>query len=152
MLVTQRSIGEDTSTIEDTAPRTWDYLLRHAELLDRRASSIYRGRPRFSIFGVGDYTFTPWKVAISGFYKRLAFQLLGPIEGRPVVLDDTCYVLPCASEEQARTVCEMLNSEAAQRFLSAFVFWDSKRPITIALLQRLDLVKLADELGFVLEN
>jgi hypothetical protein len=33
-----------------------------------------------------------------------------------------------------------------------FVFWDSKRPITIALLQRLDLAKLADELGFVLEK
>ncbi|HUG69298.1 MAG TPA: hypothetical protein VMM76_16220 [Pirellulaceae bacterium] len=152
MLVTQRSTGEDTSTIEDRAPRTWAYLLRHAELLDRRGSSIYRGRPRFSIFGVGDYTFTPWKVAISGFYKRLAFQLLGPIEGQPVVLDDTCYVLPCDSAEQARTFSEMLNSEAAQQFLSAFVFWDSKRPITIALLQRLDLAKLADELGFVLEK
>ncbi|HLQ43139.1 MAG TPA: hypothetical protein VK137_00300, partial [Planctomycetaceae bacterium] len=150
MLVTQRSIGEDTSEIARTAPQTWDYLLRHAKLLDRRSSSIYRGRPRFSVFGVGEYTFTPWKVAISGFYKRLTFQLVGPAEGQPVVLDDTCYFLPCDSEEHARVISEMLNSEAAQQFLSAFAFWDSKRPITIDLLQRLDLAKLAEEFGFVL--
>lgn len=152
MLVTQRSIGEDTSEIERSAPQTWDYLSRHTELLDRRGSSIYRGRPRFSVFGVGEYTFTPWKVAISGFYKRLTFQLIGPANGQPVVLDDTCYCLPCDSEEQARIFSEMLNSEAAQKFLSAFVFWDSKRPITIDLLQRLDLSKLSEHLGVVLPN
>lgn len=150
MLVTQRSTGEDTSEIERSAPQTWDYLSRHAELLDRRGSSIYRGRPRFSVFGVGEYTFTPWKVAISGFYKRLTFQLVGPAADLPVVLDDTCYFLPCHSEEQARAFSEILNSEAAQRFLSAFVFWDSKRPITIDLLQRLDLAELAEQLGIVL--
>ena len=150
MLVTQRSTGEDTSEIERSAPQTWDYLSRHAELLDRRGSSIYRGRPRFSVFGVGDYTFTPWKVAISGFYKRLTFQLIGPANGQPVVLDDTCYCLPCHSEEQARVFSEMLNSEVAQEFLSAFVFWDSKRPITIDLLQRLDLAKLGEHLGIAL--
>lgn len=148
MLVTQRAIGEDTVEIEHSAPLTWRYLLRHADLLDRRGSSIYRGRPRFSVFGVGDYTFAPWKVAISGFYKRFTFQVVGPLDDRPVVLDDTCYFLPCDSEAQARTIADMLSSEAAQQFLSAFVFWDSKRPITIDLLQRLDLAKLAEQLGF----
>ncbi len=150
MLVTQRSTGEDTSEIERSAPKTWDYLSRHSEVLDRRGSSIYRGRPRFSVFGVGAYTFAPWKVAISGFYKRLTFQLIGPANGQPVVLDDTCYCLPCDSEEQARVFSEMLNSEIAQKFLSAFVFWDSKRPITIDLLQRLDFAKLSEKLGIEL--
>jgi hypothetical protein len=76
--------------------------------------------------------------------------LIGPTNGQPVVLDDTCYCLPCDSEEQARVFSEMLNSEVAQEFLSAFVFWDSKRPITIDLLQRLDLTKLSEQLGIVL--
>lgn len=150
MLVTQRSIGEDTSEIARSAPETWNYLSRHAELLDRRGSSIYRGRPRFSVFGVGNYTFAPWKVAISGFYKRLTFQWIGPANDKPVVLDDTCSFLPCDSEEQARVVSEMLNSEPAQQFLSSIVFWDSKRPITIDLLQRLDLLKLSEQLGHLL--
>ena len=77
MLVTQTCVGEETSTIRERAPRTWAYLEAHGAALDRRGSSIYRGRPRFSIFGVGEYTFAPWKVAISGFYKRLAFKVVG---------------------------------------------------------------------------
>lgn len=146
MLVPQRAIGDDTTEIATKAPQTWEYLTRHAELLNRRASSIYRNRPQFSIFGIGDYTFTPWKVAVSGLYKKLHFEPLGPVADKPVVLDDTCYFLPCDSESAARQLAEMLNSEVSREFFKAFVFWDAKRPITTELLQRLDLVKLAEEL------
>jgi len=147
MLVPQKSMREDTSIIRDVAPKTWEYLQRWADRLDRRASSIYRNRPRFSIFGVGAYTFAPWKIAISGFYKKLHFAAVGPYEGRPVVLDDTSYFLACRSEPEARFVADLLNSEPARAFFSAFVFWDAKRPITIDLLRRLDLSALARELG-----
>ncbi len=147
MLVTQRTTGERTDSIAEAAPRTWRYLLDHAERLDRRASTIYAKRPRFSIFGVGDYTFAPWKVAISGFYKRLAFSVVGPHEGRPVVFDDTCYFLPCETRGQAELLAELLESEPARELYAAFVFWDAKRPITSRLLGRLDLVELARELG-----
>lgn len=143
MLVTQRTIGEDTREIATKAPLTWQYLTAHAEFLNRRASSIYRNRPPFSIFGVGGYTFAPWKVAISGLYKKLNFQVIGPIAGKPVVLDDTCYFLACDAETEAQQLSEMLNSETARKFFETFVFWDAKRPITIELLQQLDLVKLA---------
>lgn len=71
MLVTQRFVGEETKAIKRTAPVTWRYLENHDEALSKRASSIYHNNPRFSIFGVGGYSFSPWKVAISGFYKRL---------------------------------------------------------------------------------
>ena len=82
MLVTQRLVGEDTPQIEYEAPRTWDYLQSHAARLDARASSIYRNRPRFSVFGVGPYSFAPWKVAISGFYKRLDFRCVRSHRGQ----------------------------------------------------------------------
>jgi hypothetical protein len=147
MLVTQRTIGESTSRIQKDAPRTWEYLVAHAELLNKRGSSIYRNRPAFSIFGVGDYAFAPWKVAISGFYKRLGFRVIGPKQGKPVVLDDTSYFLPCQTKEQADLVAVLLNSPTAQSFYSAFVFWDAKRPITAELLRKLDLRRLSRELG-----
>jgi hypothetical protein len=147
MLVTQRSIGEDTGSIQHVAPNTWRYLCRHQELLDKRASSIYRHRPRFSVFGVGPYSFAPWKVAISGFYKGLNFKTIGPFERRSVVLDDTCYFLPCRTEEAARCVSEVLNSDVAREFYGAFVFWDCKRPVTVDLLRRLDLLALARVVG-----
>ena len=143
MLVTQRSVGDDTSRIERQAPRTWDYLQSYAEALDGRASSIYRNRPRFSVFGVGGYSFAPWKVAISGFYKRLDFRCVGPVNEKPVVLDDTCYFLPCRTESDALVLAALLNSNAAQGLLRSFLFWDEKRPVTIQVLADLNLGRLA---------
>lgn len=147
MLVTQRSIGEDTEPIKLKAPKTWQYLVSHADLLDRRASSIYQNRPRFSVFGVGDYSFAPWKVAISGFYKKLQFTVIPSFLGKPIVLDDTVYFIACQSEEEACYLASLLNSAVACEFFSAFIFWDAKRPITIEILRRLDLLSLARELG-----
>lgn len=147
MLVTQRTVGGDTSAIESCAPKTWDYLQSHAQHLDRRASSIYRSRPRFSVFGVGPYSFTPAKVAISGFYKKLTFTEVGTHCGKPIVLDDTCYFLPCYGDREARYLTCLLNSDVARELLSAFIFWDSKRPITTDVLRQVDLLALATELG-----
>lgn len=147
MLVTQKSIGEDTTTLQYTAPRTWAYLNAHHTLLDKRKSSIYEGQPRFSVFGVGDYSFSPWKVAISGLYKKLHFALVGPYAGKPVVLDDTCYFIPCQSEAEAQYLMRLLDSDATKEFLRAFIFWDAKRPITISVLKKLDLAHLARTLG-----
>jgi len=147
MLVTQKAVSDETSIIRIVAPKTWGYLQKQGDLLDRRASSIYRNRPRFCVFGVGDYTFAPWKVAISGFYKKLQFATVGPHAGKPVVLDDTSYFVACQSEQEARFIAGLLNSQPAREFFSAFVFWDAKRPITIDMLRRLDLGVLACELG-----
>ena len=150
MLVTQRSIGEDTQQIEHEAPQTWNYLRSHADALDRRASSIYRNRPRFSVFGIGSYTFSPWKVAISGLCKKLAFRCIGPVDGKPVVFDDTCYFLSCRNSRDAGLLADLLESEAAAGFFRSFVFWDAKRPITAQILGDLNLGVLAREAGISL--
>lgn len=138
MIVPQRALGEDTAALERTSPRTHAYLARHAGLLDARRSSIYRGQPRFAVFGVGPYAFAPWKVCISGLYKRTEFVLVGPYQGRPVVLDDTCYFLSFDAEAPARRAAEALASPEARDFLAARIFWDDKRPIKKEILQALD--------------
>lgn len=89
--------------------------------------------------GIGPYSFSPWKVAISGLYKSLNFVILGPQDGKPVMVDDTCYFLPCDTEEKAKIVLELLKTEQASSFLSSIIFWDSKRPISVDVLQRLKL-------------
>ena len=146
MLVTQQRVAQETRGIQTTAPKTWHYLESHGDVLDRRASSIYRKQPRFSIFGVGPYTFAPWKVAVSGFYKRLHFAVIGSIAGKPIVLDDTCYFIPCPSRADAEFVASLLNSQTSREFFSSLVFWEAKRPITGEILGQLDLVALASEL------
>ena len=147
MLVTQRKVGDDTEVIRDRAPKTWQYLSTHGDRLDRRGSSIYRNRPRFSVFGIGDYTFANWKVGISGFYKRLRFTEIGSFEGKPIVLDDTSYFVACRSKQEAKFVTDLLNSDVAREFYDSFIFWDAKRPITVDVLRRLDLYRLARECG-----
>lgn len=147
VLVTQRSPGDETATISEAAPKTWSYLLRHADTLDRRRSMIYEKRPRFCVFGIGEYTFAPWKVAVSGFYKSCRFEVVGSCGRKPVVLDDTCYFIPCASEAEALFVCGLLNSDLARRFIRSLIFYDAKRPITIDVLNRIDLKRLAEKLG-----
>lgn len=115
----------------------------HQEKLNARRSSIYKNAPRFSIFGVGDYSFSPWKVVISGLYKNIWFNIVGTYKGKPVVLDDTCYFLGFSSEEKARFIHKLLSSDIAKKFISSVVFTDNKRPITVAILNRISLKQLA---------
>ncbi len=112
-----------------------------------RKSSIYKGRVSFALFGIGDYAFAPWKVAVSGLHRSGRFQVVGPMHGQPMFFDDASYYLPFAREEEARLVSDILNSPLCQRFLAALVFPDSKRPFTVDLLQRLNLAVIADEAG-----
>ncbi|MGH2413367.1 MAG: hypothetical protein ACREPR_07040 [Brasilonema sp.] len=115
--------------------------------MSKRSSSIYRNRPEFSIFGVGEYTFASWKVAISGFYKTLNFVQVGQIGRQPVVFDDTVYFLSCRSKSEAYFLAALLNSQPAREFLESMIFWSDKLPITIELLKRLNLQTLAQVLG-----
>lgn len=147
LLVTQRYVGEDTSRIKHETPKSWRYLSAHESDFSKRKSSIYRERPRFSMFGVGDYAFSPWKVAISGFYKRLSFKRIGPFHGRPPVFDDSVYFLPCWSASEADFLASILASKPVEEFFSSMVFWSDKRPITAELLRRLSIKFLSKELG-----
>lgn len=142
VLVTQRHLGDDTNNLQREAPKTWAYLARHADRFQARKSSIYRGQPSFAMFGVGAYSFAPWKIAICGLYKRLWFEVLGPADGKPTMLDDTCYFLPCPTQALAEELAKALNDLRAKAFLDARVFWDDKRPIRKALLQSLSLSAL----------
>lgn len=147
VVVTQKRVGDDTSGIETKAPRTWHYLDSHRHLFEARKSSIYSSGMPFALFGIGDYAFAPWKVAVSGLHSTARFSAIGPVEGKPVFFDDASYFLPFQTEQEARVVASILNSTPCQNFLLSLIFTDSKRPITVDLLQRLNLHAIAVEAG-----
>ena len=147
VVVPQFRTNENTLRLKDTAPKLWAYLEDHKTYFDMRKSSIYRNRPKYSIFGVGPYTFAPWKVAVAGLYKAFQFVKIGCRQEKPVLLDDTCYFLSFWSEAEADSVLELLQSGPAQTFLRSLTFFDAKRPVTIEVLKRLDLIKLSEFLG-----
>jgi hypothetical protein len=147
VLLPQKTTSDDTALVRAFAPLTWAYLCRYGELLDKRRSVIYAKRPRFAVFGIGEYTFTPWKVAVSGLYKTCRFEVVGPFGDKPVVMDDTCYFIPCETRKEACFVAGLLNSPVCQRFIRTLVFFDAKRPLTVDILNRIDLKHVADRLG-----
>lgn len=145
VIITQHNASERTDYIKIKYPKAYAYLNSHSKELDGRKSVIYKKRPRFSIFGIGPYSFAPYKIAVSGLYKHACFSMISPIEGKPAMLDDTCYLIGMESEEAARVTLKILNGEHAQRLLHSLMFSDAKRVINKDLLMRLDFAALADK-------
>ncbi|MBN1251803.1 MAG: SAM-dependent methyltransferase [Bacteroidales bacterium] len=143
VIVTQKNIGEDTNVISSEAPKTWNYLNHYSEILNNRKSSIYKNKPKYSIFGIGNYSFSQWKVAISGLYKAIHFMAIPPYKEKPMMVDDTCYFIPCHNEKEALIWEKLLNSKQCIDFLNSLIFYDAKRPITNDILKRINLGELA---------
>lgn len=147
-IITQRKVGQETQYIKHQFPLTYDYLYAHKDLFDKRKSSIYQGKPSFSIFGIGDYSFAPYKVAISGLYKTTHFTLVCPKNNKPVMLDDTCYFIGFDQLELAEIAHYLLNSDLIQKFLKSIIFSDSKRSINKDTLMRIDLKTAFERVSF----
>jgi hypothetical protein len=145
VLVTQKKVGERTEYIQFKYPKTWQYLNDHVNDFTKRKSSIYKNKPNFSIFSIGEYSFYPFKIAISGLYKKINFKMICPVTGKPVMVDDTCNFISCKNESEAHIVFSLLTDEKTRLFLESIIFWDSKRPITTEILNSVDLKKIAGE-------
>ncbi|MCL2063588.1 MAG: hypothetical protein FWG98_04360 [Candidatus Cloacimonetes bacterium] len=92
----------------------------------------------FSIFGVGNYSFKPFKIAISGLYKQTRFTLIKP-NTKSLLLDDTCYFIGFDNLEEAEEVYNFLNLNETQELIKSFMFLDTKRVITKELLMRINI-------------
>lgn len=142
ILLPQRHVGENSSFIRDNLPKTYNYLLNHIDFFANRKSSIYRDKNPFSIFGIGDYSFRPYKIAVSSLYKNVRFTLVSPFNNKPVIMDDTCYQLGFDSAEEAQSVLRALTTPEMTHLIESIVFKDAKRVITKNLLMRLDVGKI----------
>jgi len=148
LIITQQKLGADTKILEETAPKLWDYLNQNLDKFNARKSKIYINKPLFSIFGIGDYTFKPFKIGVSGFYKKLNFCLIKPQDDKPVILDDTSYFLFFDKLMDAFFTWVFLNFPDVKEFLSSIVFINAKRPYKKEVLMRLNYAKLIEKCTF----
>ncbi len=144
VIVTQKKAREETGHLEHDVPKTWKYLNDNIELFEDRKSSIYRGAPPFSMFGVGDYSYSKYKVGVSGFYKQPLFSVLFSDDEKPVMTDDTSYFICFDNFDMAYVAMLLLNSAKVQGFLTSIAFLDAKRPYTKKVLERIDFDKIVD--------
>lgn len=147
-IITQKKIGQPTKYIKEVLPLTYEYLSSHKEFFDKRKSSIYKDKPDFSIFGIGNYSFTKYKVAISGLYKSTHFTLVSPKDSKTIMLDDTCYFIGFDDLKMAQIAHLLVNSDLVQKFLKSIIFSDSKRSINKDTLMRIDFEKAFQSYDF----
>ena len=148
VLVTQKFLGENTAHLEFDAPKVWRYLQKNAAAFAKRKSKIYDTASAFAMFGVGDYSYLPYKVCIGGFNKTPFFSLIFAEDKKPVMLDDTAYFLGFENYEPAYTAMLYLNSIKVGAFLQSISFADNKRPFTKKILSRVDFSKVCEEISF----
>ncbi len=148
VLVTQKEVGQDTSYLQEFSPKTWKYLNDNIDLFERRKSSIYRLAPPFAMFGVGAYSYSQFKVGVSGFYKTPLFSLLYSPDGKPVMTDDTSYFICFDHYNTAYVAMLLLNSKPVQEFLMDIAFLDAKRPYTKKVLERLCFKRITSVVTF----
>lgn len=146
VIITQYKAGESTYRLQYEAPKAWIYLNKNIEFFRRRKSSIYNDSYPFSIFGIGEYSYSKYKVGISGFYKKPFFSLLYSDDSKPVMLDDTCYFICFDTYDLAYVAMILLNSVKVTDFLKGIIFHDAKRPYTKKILNRIDFTKITNSI------
>lgn len=144
VIIPQRKANESTSHLVISHPRAYKYLNDHKEMFANRKSMIYKDKGPFAVFGIGDYSFKPYKIAVSSLYKDITFNLIPSIGGKPVMLDDTCYQLGFDTESEAQAVYRALTSDEITNLLKSIVFLDAKRVVTKNILMRIDISKILD--------
>jgi len=148
VIVTQKFLGENTEHLKFDAPLTWFYLQKNSALFAKRKSRIYNNAAEFAMFGIGDYSYLPYKVCIGGLNRKPTFSLVFSPDKKPVMLDDTSYFIGFEDYETAYTAMIYLNSAKVQDLLLNLSFADAKRPYTKKLLSRLDFSKICAEISF----
>jgi hypothetical protein len=71
-----------------------------------------------------------------------------PVDGKPVMLDDTSYYLSFDSAPEALCIVAALNSPPARAFLEAISFRDGKRVFSKEVLSRINFIPLLNHQGF----
>ena len=127
ILLPQRGMHGDPR-LPETAPYTYRFLAQFKDELVQRSSykRYQRGRPFWSVWSTGPYTFSEYKVLwkeMSG--RRFAVAYIGkysdPLLGEKIVIPDhKLYFVPVDTEDEAAYLTAFLNSPTISRAVSAY--------------------------------
>jgi hypothetical protein len=122
-LVPQRKAGEaNADELAREAPATYDYLESNRERLEDRGSSWFDGGPFYSLFGLGPYTWAPYKVVWCRLGFKPHFAVVSTVDDpalgrKTVVPGDHCMFVACDDADEAHYLCALLNAGPYQRCL-----------------------------------
>ncbi len=119
-------IGYDENWLKVKLPLTYSYLRRFRVDLGKRKSSSIPSEPFYSIFGVGIYTLSLYKVVWREVAHNLATAVVSTgysdeLGEKVVIPDHTVVYVPCDSQEEAYYVSALLNSSPADLVVRGYV-------------------------------
>lgn len=139
----QRDLKDSLDDLAERFPKLHSYFTKHETTFKARKSSIYNKRPTFSIFGIGDYTHFTYKVAIGALYTEPVFRLLEP-KPRPVIVDDTSYMLATNDHDEAIYLFAVVSLDCSRDFLCSISHSSDKRRFSKDVLARLLIPAMKD--------
>ena len=111
--------------IQEDYPNIWHYLKRFEPILRKRAAfnryftrkgkgeeAVETG-PFYSMFDIGDYTFSPWKVVWTRI-AQVSAAVVGELSGRPILPQETVTLVATKSKEEAYYFSALVNSAPFQ--------------------------------------
>ncbi|MBQ2620377.1 MAG: N-6 DNA methylase [Thermoguttaceae bacterium] len=111
--------GLSRELMETKYPLALNYLLQFEDLLaNRAAQKRFQSRGEFySMYNVGQYTFSDWKCVWRRMDSRIRAAAVGPrsvagLPRRPVFPQETCVFIPAQSEPEACYLSAIMNSSA----------------------------------------
>ena len=109
--------GLDEARFRRDYPRCFAYLQRFEPLLTARAAyRRYQDRqPFYSMYNVGPYTLAAAKVIWRRMDRKIRAAVVESVDDpllglRPVIPQETCVLIACASGDEAHYLCALLNS------------------------------------------
>lgn len=111
-------MGWDEDQMKETLPKTYSYLKRFEEQLKKRSG--YKKyfdpdkAPFYSMYNVGQYTLSPYKVVWREQASFLTSAVVGSQNNKAVIPDHKLMLTPCGSENEAHYLCACLSSSIAQ--------------------------------------
>ncbi len=117
-------------------PLTYEYLNNYRDILENRSLHKLwgKGNPFYSVYGIGSYTFVPYKVvwkriagAITGKAVSFACAVLEPlstsfVSSKPVIPDDGTILIEFNNRDEAYYVAGFLNSKIVRAVVAAYTY------------------------------
>lgn len=124
-ILPQRKNGEkNESQLRTNYPLTYKYLYNFKRDLLNRSSKWFKtiGIPFYSFFGLGDYSFSPYKIVWCCMSYQPSFSVVSKIDdknigNKEVMPDNTIGYIPANNKAEAHYICAILNSDMAKRYL-----------------------------------
>ena len=150
VILPQREYGENNEKeLKTKYPFTYKYLLRFKNDLLKRTSRWFKNKPFYTVFGLGNYTFKPYKVVWSAIGYLPDFAVASSVKddylGKKVLIpDNTIGFIPLDSEDEAYFLCGLLNSSYIKSIIT-HKSTKSKWGVSMELIKQLPLPRFNSE-------